>query len=197
MSASALTLMPSDTELDVHVDQREDLAGGFAAAVFDSKAREYRYLLTRIWDPTTPPVVFLMLNPSTADALEDDATIGRLAGSKGFARRLGAGGLVVVNLFALCSTDPRALRHHPDPVGPLNDVFIRQATAGASVVVAAWGAAGVEHGRGARVAETLRRRGIALHCLGQTSTGQPRHPLYLPGAAVLEAYDTSKENQQS
>lgn len=184
-----ITMVPSDTELDVHVEQQQDLAGGLASAVFDSRARTWRYLLTRIWDPTIPPVVFLMLNPSTADALEDDATIRRLAHPKsGFARRMGAGGLVVVNLFALCSTDPRALRRHADPVGPLNDAFIRQATAGASTVVAAWGAAGVEHGRGARVAQTLRGRRVRLHCLGQTSTGQPRHPLYLPGDAVLEPY---------
>lgn len=185
---SVLTLMLSDTELSVHVDQKEDLAGGLAAAVFDSPAREYRYLLTRIWDPAISPIVFLMLNPSTADALEDDNTIRRLAGPNGFARSMGAGGVVVVNLFALCSTDPRALKHHRDPVGPLNDVFIRQATSGAERVVAAWGAAGVEHGRGARVADTLRGREVSLYCMGRTSTGQPRHPLYLPGAAVLEPY---------
>jgi hypothetical protein len=159
--------------------------------VFDSKAREYRYLLTRIWDPTVKPLVFVMLNPSTADALKDDRTINRLAGEKGFARRLGAGGVVVVNLFALRSTDPRALRRHPDPVGRLNDAFIRRATAGASTVVAAWGAAGVEHGRASCVTQALAGRGVALKCLGTTSTGQPRHPLYLPGAAVLEDYGTA------
>lgn len=188
---TVLTLMPADTELNVHVEQQTDLAGGIAAAVFDSPERTYRYLLTRIWDPAVPPAVFVMLNPSTADALADDATVRRLAGPNGFARKLGAGGLVVVNLFAVCSTDPSILRHHPDPVGPLNDAFIRQATDRASVVVAAWGAAGVEHGRGARVADTLRRRNHTLHCLGQTSTGQPRHPLYLPGDAVLEAYEVA------
>lgn len=187
-AVSVLSLMPDNAELDVHVEQQKDLAGGLASAVFDSKARTYRYLLTRIWDPTVAPAVFLMLNPSTADALEGDATIRRLAGPKGFARRMGAGGLVVVNLFAVCSTNPGVLRDHPDPVGPLNDVFVRRATADASTVVAAWGAAGVEHGRGAQVSDTLRGRGIALHCLGKTSTGQPRHPLYLPGDAVLEAY---------
>lgn len=185
-----MALMPTDTELSVHVEQQKDLAGGIAAAVFDSTARTYRYLLTRIWDPKKPPVVFLMLNPSTADALEDDNTIRRLAHPKtGFARRMGAGGLIVVNLFALRSTDPRALRHHPDPVGPLNDAFIRQATDRAKTVVAAWGAAGVEHnGRGARVAAALRARRVALQCLGTTSTGQPRHPLYLPSGAILEPY---------
>ncbi|MEV5915772.1 DUF1643 domain-containing protein [Streptomyces chartreusis] len=184
-----MTMLPAG-ELSVHVEQQKDLAGGIAAAVFDSTARTYRYLLTRIWDPTIPPVVFLMLNPSTADALTDDATVTRLVHPKnGFARRMGAGGLVVVNLFAVRSTDPRVLRHHEDPVGPLNDAFIRQATDRATTVVAAWGAAGVEHnGRGARVAEVLRARRVALQCLGTTSTGQPRHPLYLPAGAALEPY---------
>jgi len=177
-------MMPAGPALPVHVDQREDLAGGLASAVFD-ESREYRYLLTRIWDPSRKPMVFVMLNPSTADAFVEDPTIRRCLS---FAKREQAGGVVVVNLFGLRSTDPRALRHHPDPVGPLNDVFIRQATAGASMVVAAWGAAGVEHGRGARVTETLLARGVELQCLGTTSTGQPRHPLYLPGTAVLEPY---------
>jgi hypothetical protein len=182
-----LTMMPAG-ELSVHVEQKQDLAGGLAAAVFDSKAREYRYLLTRIWDPTVKPVVFLMLNPSTADALEDDATIRRLTGKNGFARRLGAGGLVVVNLFGLRSTDPRALLHHPDPVGRHNDVFVRQAVSLGSTVIAAWGAAGVTGNRGQEVTAALTARGVALQCLGTTSTGQPRHPLYLPGTAVLEPY---------
>lgn len=186
-----MTLMPTDTQLDVHVEQQTDLTGGIAAAVFDSPARTYRYLLTRIWDPSKAPAVFLMLNPSTADAMVDDATIRRLAGPNGFARRMGAGGLAVVNLFALCSTDPRALRHHADPVGPLNDAFIRRATSGASTVVAAWGAAGVERGRSAQVTEALRRRGVALHCLGRTATGQPRHPLYLPSLASPEPYEVA------
>lgn len=182
---SVLTLMPSDTELSVHVDQKEDLAGGLAAAVFDSPARTYRYLLTRIWDPSVKPVVFLMLNPSTADALEDDPTIRRCTS---FAKREQSGGLVVVNLFGLRSTDPRALLHHHDPVGRHNDAFVRQATSRASTVIAAWGAAGVTGGRSQEVTDALTARGVRLHCLGRTSTGQPRHPLYLPGAAVLEPY---------
>lgn len=189
---SVMALMPHDTELSVHVEQQADLAGGISAAVFDSTARTYRYLLTRIWDPKKLPVVFVMLNPSAVDGLSNDATINRLVSTsgktKGFARRMGAGGLVVVNLFALRSTDPRALRKHQDPVGPLNDAFIRQATSNAKKVVLAWGAAGVEHGRSVWVTHELRQRGIALHCLGQTATGEPRHPLYLPSGAALEPY---------
>jgi hypothetical protein len=183
---TVLEMLP-DTELDVVVEQRQDLAGGTAAAVFDS-ARTYRYLLTRIWDPSRSPAVFVMLNPSTADAFVEDPTIRRLAGQNGFARREGAGGVVVVNLFALRSTDPRALLRHPDPIGRYNDAFIRQSINGGGVVVAAWGAAGVTGDRGREVARYLEARGVPVQCLGRTSTGQPRHPLYVPGDAALEAY---------
>lgn len=178
-------MMPSDTELSVHVEQKQDLAGGLAAAVFDSEARTYRYLLTRIWDPSTPAAVWLMLNPSTADAMDDDPTIRRC---KAYAVREGAGGIVVVNLFALRSTDPRALLRHRNPVGPANDAFIRQAVRGARTVIAAWGAAGVQDGRSVAVAGMLARLRVPVQCLGVTATGQPRHPLYLPSTAPLEPF---------
>lgn len=185
---TVLTMMPSDTELSVRVDQREDLAGGVAAAVLSDDGG-HRYLLTRVWDRDRAPMVVVMLNPSTADAFVDDPTIRRLAGPNGFARRHGAGGVVVVNLFALRSTDPRALLHHEDPVGRYNDAFIRQASDMADTVVCAWGAAGVQDGRGQQVTAALRARRVPLSCLGTTSTGQPRHPLYVPGTAVLQPYE--------
>lgn len=184
---SVMALMPSDSGLSVRVEQEEDLAGGIAAAVL-SEDGQYRYLLTRVWDRKRKPMVVVMLNPSSADAFTDDPTIRRLAGPNGFARRDGAGGVVVVNLFALRSTDPRALLHHDDPIGRHNDAFIRRATDMASTVVCAWGAAGIHDDRGPQVVKALKARRVPLQCLGQTSTGQPRHPLYLPGTAVLEPY---------
>jgi hypothetical protein len=183
-----MTLMPPDTELSVRVEQKEDLAGGLAAAVL-SEDGKYRYLLTRIWDRKRKPMVVVMLNPSTADAFVDDPTIRRLAGPNGFARRHRAGGIVVVNLFALRSTDPRALLHHDDPVGRYNDAFIRQASDMAGTVVCAWGAAGIQDDRGPRVVKALKARRVPLVCLGMTSTGQPRHPLYVLGTTALEPYE--------
>lgn len=189
---SVLTVMPPDTELDVHVEQERDLAGGVAAAVFDSRARTYRYLLTRIWDPTVKPAVFIMLNPSTADAFQDDATIRRLIGTPGgdpgFARRAGAGGVIVVNLFALCSTDPKRLRTHHDPVGRYNALFVHQAVRQADLVVAAWGAGGVLGNRGDDMGAALVRAGVRLKALRLTSTGQPGHPLYVPADTELIDY---------
>ncbi|MDB5297796.1 MAG: hypothetical protein JWO31_3779 [Phycisphaerales bacterium] len=74
-----------------------------AAAVL-SPCERYRYVLHRWWDESKPAVCWLMLNPSTADAATDDPTIRKCCG---FARAWGAGGIAVVNLFALRATDPR------------------------------------------------------------------------------------------
>jgi hypothetical protein len=147
----------------------------------------YRYSLVRIWDPARPRLVFVMLNPSTADASEDDRTIGRCMD---FARRNGYGSIEVVNLFALRSTDPRHLATHPDPVGPDNDLHLQRA-AYRRVVVVAWGAHPMTKQRVAPVLRLLRNasRECTLHCLGMTKSLAPRHPLYVSGTQPLVPYD--------
>lgn len=137
-----------------------------------SSCGTYRYALRRAWDTARPPVLFVMLNPSTADAWVDDRTVGRCVG---FARDWGHGGLVVANLFALRSTDPRALRSAPDPVGPENDQWLAALAREAGLVVAAWGNDGRYRGRDAEVLPLLG----PVHCLGVTGRGAPRHPLYV------------------
>jgi hypothetical protein len=146
----------------------EEHIEGTASAVF-SPDRAYRYLLTRRWGPG-PLLVWIMLNPSTADALKNDPTIRRVMA---FARRDGYGGIAVVNLFALRSPEPRILRTHPDPVGPLNDAVIRLAVMRRAVV--AWGAGGTLAGRDRAVCSMLS--GANLRCLGWTKSGMPLHPL--------------------
>lgn len=159
-----------------------------ATAAF-SPCRAYRYALTRVWDPERPLAVFVMLNPSTADAFTVDPTIRRCLG---FARSWAAGGLLVLNLFALRSTDPTALYAHPDPVGPDNDLVIAEwfSTAAAldGPVICAWGVHGALAGRAQRVGQLLRAQGVRALCLGTTKGGHPRHPLYVPAAVTAVEY---------
>lgn len=140
---------------------------------------QYRYWLSRVWTAQTlvQPMVFVMLNPSTADATIDDPTIRRCVG---FAKRELAGGLVVMNLFALRATDPSALRRAVDPVGPENDEYIKRLLGdGYATVVCAWGSDPFAR---TRASEFLRLMdGRPLHCLGITKNGSPKHPLYVRG----------------
>ena len=148
-----------------------------------SADRTYRYLLTRRWDDG-PVMTWIMLNPSTADADTDDPTIRRCTG---FARREGCGAICVVNLFALRATDPRELRTSPDPVGPDNDSFLLERTRAGSVV-AAWGSHGSLNGRSRAVAALLVAAEVPLLALGVTSSGEPRHPLYIRSDAPFTAW---------
>jgi hypothetical protein len=93
-----------------------------SSAVF-STCRRYRYVLRRIWDRSTPPAMFVGLNPSTADEVKDDPTVRRCIG---YAKRWGFGGLIMTNIFAFRSTDPNALVELDDPVGPRNDAWLRR-----------------------------------------------------------------------
>lgn len=145
-----------------------------------SEDGKYRYALTRIWDRDRLPVCFVMLNPSTADAEEDDPTIRRCVS---FAKREQHGGLIVVNLFAYRATEPKALLSADDPVGPENDLAI-QHLCHTFRTVFAWGA---------ERWPLVRRRSAAVRgmltppfsCLGVTRDGHPRHPLYLSGATRI------------
>lgn len=149
----------------------------------------YRYSLGRIWREGGPSMLFVMLNPSTADADTDDPTIRRCIG---FARREGCGALMVVNLFALRTSDPIALLKADDPVGPFNDYHIGRAVqlharSGARIVLAHGRVHSRLHPRYRHVQIMLRN--VETWCLGRTAAGYPRHPLYLRADAPLACYN--------
>lgn len=160
-------------------------------AVF-SPCRAYRYELRRVWDPSLPTVGWIMLNPSTATETVNDPTVRRCIG---FTRDWGYGGLTVRNIFALRSTDPKALKGHPDPVGPDNDEHLARGAASEDAwTICAWGAHGSLNGRDREVMDLLSESGAVVHHLGLTKLGAPRHPLYLPRTAEPTVLNTSRKD---
>lgn len=148
-----------------------------------SDCGKYRYLLRRTWDHAKPRLLYVMLNPSTADASADDATIRsciRLAKSYGY------GSIEVVNLFAWRATDPDELKLAPDPIGPNNDGTILSAVHRCDMIICAWGATPIAGQRGRRVREMIRHHRPAVFCLGRTKSGDPKHPLYVKSGTPLE-----------
>ena len=114
------------------------------------------------------------LNPSTADEVDSDPTITRCVH---YARRWGYGGLLMTNIFALRSTDPKVLYRHPEPVGEENDAWLKSCAAMAEIIIAGWGVHGALHGRGQAVRYILPQ--AKLHILKLTQARHPGHPLYL------------------
>lgn len=139
-----------------------------------SACRTYRYSLWRQWgEEGKHYVMFICLNPSTADEVNNDGTVERCMA---FARFWGYDAMCMVNLFAYCTTDPYYLLRASEPVGQDNDKTIKRWAADAKLVVAAWGTKGTHQGRDAQVKALVPH----LHCLRLTKDGHPSHPLYLP-----------------
>lgn len=148
----------------------------------------YRWTLRRRWVPAGPTIAWVMFNPSTADGREDDPTIRRCVA---FSRREGAAALVVVNLFAWRTTDPRELLAplaSGRAVGDRNDASILAAVAEADVVVAAWGANYPDEVEERLAVVRLLLAERPVRSLGMTKAGAPRHPLYVRGDQPLVEY---------
>ncbi|MBD3264437.1 MAG: DUF1643 domain-containing protein [Candidatus Omnitrophica bacterium] len=156
----------------------------FGGADFDG---EYRYDLFRIWDEKNPMLLFVMLNPSTADEKTLDRTVNRC---KGFAQALGYGGFHVANLFALISTKPSALKEAKDPVGPLNGRYIGKLAKQADKVIVAWGSDTMVNDRAPKVLKLLHKYHKKIYCLGTNKDGHPRHPLYLCSTTEPVIYES-------
>lgn len=159
-----------------------DLAGSlYRGAVFsapgDDGRSNYRYALWRIFDPTLPLLITILLNPSTADEIKDDQTVLRMTSR---AMQLGYGGVLIINAFAWRDVSPASMKKAAEPIGHANDDVIDLATASAGLVICGWGSHGNYLGRSGALGRRLIERGVALTCLRTTDGGQPEHPLYLP-----------------
>jgi hypothetical protein len=153
-----------------------------------SDCGRYRYRLERnTGGPGGFVTAVIMVNPSTADAELDDATIRKL---KGFARANRWGRIIVGNLFALRATDVRVLAKVDDPIGPDNDDHLRNIIVEADRVIVAWGPRSKLpprlRNRYLAVLSMLRRFETKPECIGPPAKdGHPRHPLMLPYSSPI------------
>lgn len=159
--------------------------------------RRYRYDLVRYWgsrwsddpawrnpidSPQAAIVAFIGLNPSTADAEKNDPTVKRCMR---WAHEWGFHGFVMLNLFAYRATDPSEMLSCRFPIGAENDDIVRHWCFTAHRIVACWGAHGSHRSRSDEVRAMLKRLDRAACCFGNTSAGEPKHPLYLPQETSL------------
>ena len=148
----------------------------------------YRYTLTREWDDGKC-VCWCCFNPSTATATENDASIRKMIG---FSKRWDYGRMVVINLYALRSRDPRAIgRAGASAIGPLNNYWITESVKESREVICAWGCAQHVVSIDARINAVMNiieaeKPHTGLSCLGRRKDGHPRHPLML-------SYETPRE----
>lgn len=145
-----------------------------------SPCKTYRYTLNRTLSRDGLGIcVFIMLNPSTADADTNDPTVRRCVG---YADAWGYRSLTVLNAFAFRGTDPRDMKAAEEPVGPDNDRWIHSVTTSDGLpkrVIVAWGKDGTHQNRDLAVMKILTKQGLPVFCLGTNKDGTPRHPLYL------------------
>lgn len=165
------------------MNEQQNLISDNSTGATFSPCRIYRYALWRIWDDTKPFAMFIGLNPSTADEIENDPTVRRCIN---FAKSWGCGGLYMTNIFAFRSTDRSVMKSHPLPIGDENDKYLLELALAAGVIVCAWGTDGAHLGRGEQVKSLLSTH--ELMCLNHTKHGHPQHPLYVKADKQLERF---------
>jgi hypothetical protein len=146
-----------------------------------SADRQYRYLLIHRTEPqlAEQPCLWIGLNPSIADEHRLDNTLTRI---RSFSIAAGFGSFYMANLFALVSTDIRAMKRHPEPVGKENDFHIGRVAARIPAIFVAWGAHGRHQNRDQQVIQLLAELSRTdLYCFGTNRNGSPKHPLHLSG----------------
>lgn len=148
----------------------------------------YRYRLDRAVSDSGPVYAFFGVNPSTADASDDDATVRKW---RGFVDRWGGSRFIVGNVFAYRATDVRELAGVTDPFGEANSDHITHIISQADILVPCWGSTGKVPPR-LRFAfkalmRTLVSSGKPVSCFGFTANGDPKHPLFLSYTTPLVA----------
>lgn len=159
----------------------------------------YRYRLERDVGMEGSTFMFIGVNPSTADATVDDATVRKWIG---FVKRWGGRRFLVGNAFAYRSTDVRALAKlaPPDAIGILNDWHVMRMASEADVIVPCWGnttkVPPVLRTRFAFLTEMLTGANRPIKCFGRTQGGDPLHPLMLGYSTALVPWATQQQGDK-
>ena len=136
-----------------------------------SECGKYRYSLSRVWNDSKPIILFIGLNPSTADDREDDPTLKKCIN---YAKSWGFGSLIMANLFAYRATLPSDLKLAKDPIGIENDGTLKKLIESVETVIVAWGNDGSFMDRDKEVLKLVENP----MCLNINKSGKPSHPLY-------------------
>jgi hypothetical protein len=156
-----------------------------------SNCNRYRYMLGRMWNEALPRLIFVMLNPSTADSEKDDRTVIKCIG---FAKHNGYGSILIVNIWAYRATKPSNLRAANWDAGPLNDKFLQMVLMSADTVVCAWGINAKRRLEPKRFINSAIALNKPLYALEFTKDGIPSHPLMLSYSCKLTRYDKTPTN---
>lgn len=160
-------------------------SGPMGTAVFSADGL-YRYRLTRRWASAGPTIAWCMKNPSKAGADDNDMTVTKIIG---YSKLLGASALVVSNLSAAVSTDPKKLSKISDPLGPWNEWFLQYLVRGVDKIVAGWGDLTRKEEKMFRPSlDFVRQSFSGVLCLGKTKAGHPCHPSRLAYATPWEPW---------
>lgn len=149
-----------------------------------SGCRRYRFALWRIWDDTAPKIMFIGLNPSTANEATNDPTIRKVIG---FAKKWEFGGVYMLNCFPYISTNPADLNtNYNNSIKLHNDYKLAQFGSMSKEIVFAWGNFPIvkKMKRDSELAEMFPNAKSLLI----NKNGSPRHPLYVPYSAILVDY---------
>ena len=149
--------------------------GDFAEAIY-SGCLKYRYSLRVKLEGDGLAVVFICLNPSTADHDKPDPTVTRCINR---CNSIGASSFTMLNIFAYRATDPREMKKQADPVGLWNDKMIYLNALRAGMIVYAWGNHGEFKNRSESVRWLVGSMRDKIYYLKATKTGEFYHPLYV------------------
>ncbi len=168
-------------------------------AVF-SPSRKYRYRLNRTINKSRKEIIFIGLNPSTADEEDNDSTLIRVLN---FSKSWGYGSLVVINLFARISTSPKLLKSSSNPIGPFNNFELKTNIKGWSQnefcdLWLGWGVNGSFMKRDRNILKEIKKysenrmesfpKAQMPIALGLTKGGHPRHPLYMANSSYFRPF---------